>query len=333
MSAAIPLWFEVGSLVVLVLLLTFDLLLILKRPHAPSMKEATGWVVFYVILALVFAGLLFAIGDAQHGVEFLAGWLTEYSLSIDNLFVFVIILGRFAVPSKYHQEVLMVGIIVSLVFRGAFILAGAWIIELFVGVFYLFGLFLLYTAYNQAFGSEDESDEDTGFVKFLKKRINYSTEFDGGKLRTVIDGTKYWTPMFLVFLAIGTTDIMFALDSIPAIFGITNSAFIVFTANLFALMGLRQLYFLLGGLLDRLEYLKYGIAAILAFIGVKLILHALHETWVPAVPEINTWVSLGFIVCAMLVATVASLIKARRSPDRIVFGELTHTAPEREDQS
>lgn len=324
MSTALPLWFEVGSLIVLVLLLVFDLLIILKRPHIPSMKEATGWVVFYVVLALIFAGLMFAIGDTDHGVEFLAGWLTEYSLSIDNLFVFVIILSRFSVPKKYQQEVLMVGIIVALIFRGAFILAGAWIIELFVGVFYIFSIFLLYTAFKQAFGDEEESDEDTGFVKFLKKRINYTDEYDGNKLRTTVDGVKHWTPMLLVFLAVGTTDVMFALDSIPAIFGITQSPFIVFTANLFALMGLRQLYFLLGGLLDRLEYLKYGIAAILAFIGVKLILHAMHETWFPGVPEINTWVSLGFIVSAMLIATIASLIKARRTPDRITFGSMTH---------
>lgn len=215
MSTVLPLWFEVGSLIVLVLLLVFDLLIILKRPHIPSMKEATGWVVFYVVLALIFAGLMFAIGDTDHGVEFLAGWLTEYSLSIDNLFVFVIILSRFSVPKKYQQEVLMVGIIVALIFRGAFILAGAWIIELFVGVFYIFGIFLLYTAFKQAFGDEEESDEDTGFVKFLKKRINYTDEYDGNKLRTSLDGVKHWTPMLLVFLAVGTTDVMFALDSIP----------------------------------------------------------------------------------------------------------------------
>lgn len=309
---------------VLLAILLADLLLILKRPHIPSMKEASLWVVFYVVLALIFAGLMFAIGDAQHGSEFLAGWLTEYSLSIDNLFVFVIILNKFAVPRKYQQEVLMVGIILALIFRGAFILAGAWIIEMFVGVFYLFGLFLLWTAWNQAFGNDEDEDTESPMVRLLKKRINYTEEFDGNKLRTSIDGVKHWTPMFLVFIAVGSTDVMFALDSIPAIFGITKSAFIVFTANLFALMGLRQLYFLLGGLLDRLEYLKYGIAAILAFIGVKLILHALHETWVPAAPEINTWFSLGFIVTAMLVATIASLIKARRSPDRLTLGPMTH---------
>ena len=321
MSTQMPLWFETGSLIVLVLILVVDLLLVIKRPHIPSMRESSLWVGFYVTLALLFAVAMYFFADGEHAGQFLAGWLTEYSLSIDNLFVFVIIMTRFKVPRRYQQEVLMVGIIIALVFRGAFILAGSVVIEMFISVFYIFGAFLLWTAWSQAFGSEDESDEDNRFVRWLKTKISISDSFDGNKLRTTIKGEKFYTPMLLVFIAIGTTDVMFALDSIPAIFGITQSPFIVFTANIFALMGLRQLYFLLGGLLDRLIYLKYGIAAILAFIGVKLVLHAAHENNLPFindgqrlewVPDVSTGLSLIVIVGCMAVATIASLIVMKR---------------------
>ncbi|OOB92165.1 TerC family protein [Rathayibacter sp. VKM Ac-2630] len=322
----LPTWFVVGSFVVLSLILAADLLLVYKRPHVPSLKESSLWVAFYVSLALVFALLMLILGDGEHAGQFLAGWLTEYSLSIDNLFVFVIIMGRFAVPPKYQQEVLMVGIIIALVFRGLFILLGAQLIESFSWIFYLFGAFLVYTAYNQAFGSHDDEDtKDTLLVRMLRRRVAISDTFDGSKIRTVIDGKKYFTPMLIVFLAIGSTDLLFALDSIPAIFGITQSPFIVFTANIFALMGLRQLYFLLGGLIDKLEYLKYGIAFILAFIGVKLVLHALHENELPflnggePVPvwDIDTWTSLAVIILSMAVATLASLVKMRRDHEHI----------------
>lgn len=325
-ESPIPMWFMITSGIVVVAILVFDLLLVVKRPHVPSMREASIWVGFYVALALVFAGALFAIGDAQHGSEFLTGWLLEYSLSIDNLFVFIIIMGSFSVPRKYQQEVLMVGIIIAIIFRGIFILAGAAIINAFVEVFFIFGIFLLIVAYRQAFGNEDDGDGENGLIRFLRKRINVVDEFHGNKLRvTLDDGMKYWTPMFIVFLAIGSTDVMFALDSIPAIFGVTQNAFLVFTANVFALMGLRQLYFLLGGLVDKLVYLHYGIAAILAFIGVKLVIHALHSTdwdflaWGHAIPEVPTWLSLAFIVFAMVVATLASLAKMKR--DGVSFRE------------
>ncbi|GAA1624780.1 MULTISPECIES: TerC/Alx family metal homeostasis membrane protein [Brevibacterium] len=318
-GAVIPGWFMITSGIIVVAILIFDLLLVIKRPHVPSMREAGIWVAFYVALALAFAGSLFWIGDAQHGSEFLTGWLLEYSLSIDNLFVFIIIMSSFQVPRKYQQEVLMVGIIIAIIFRGIFILAGAAIINAFVEVFFLFGLFLLFVAYRQAFSSDDEGDGENALIRFLRKRINVVDEYHGNKLRVELDdGKKYWTPMFIVFLAIGSTDVMFALDSIPAIFGVTQNAFLVFTANVFALMGLRQLYFLLGGLVDKLVYLHYGIAAILAFIGVKLFLHALHETdvswlsWGNSVPEVPTWLSLTFIVVAMVVATLASLWKMKR---------------------
>ncbi|TFB92684.1 TerC family protein [Cryobacterium sp. HLT2-28] len=320
MDLALPLWFEIGALVILTLILVADLLIVYKRPHVPSMREATLWVVFYVALALVFALLMLVLADAEHAGQFLAGWLTEYSLSIDNLFVFVIIMARFQVPRKYQQEVLMVGIIIALVLRGIFILLGAQLIENFSWIFYIFGAFLLYTAVHQAVAKDPEEDEaENGLIRLLRKRMRISPDFNGSKLRTVVDGRKIFTPMLIVLLAIGTTDLVFALDSIPAIFGITTSPFIVFTANVFALMGLRQLYFLLGGLLERLEYLKYGIAFILFFIGVKLVLHALHTNEVAFInggdgvawaPEIDTWTSLGVIVVSMAVATVASVIKA-----------------------
>ena len=320
MTSVLPLWFEIGSMIVLVAILVIDLALIIRRPHVPSMREASLWVGFYVLLALIFAGAMFILGDVQHGTEFLAGWLTEYSLSIDNLFVFVLILASFKVPSAYQQRALMIGIVLALIFRGIFILVGAAIIERFIAIFFIFGAWLIWTAWQQVKPGGHGDQGDSWIIRQVKKVLPFSDHYDGGKLRTEVDGKRMFTPFLLVLISLGATDLLFALDSIPAIFGITQSPFIVFTANVFALMGLRQLYFLLGGLLERLEYLKYGIAAILAFIGVKLILHALHENELPfinggehvAVPEISTWTSLGFIVVAMLIATVASLIKANR---------------------
>jgi tellurite resistance protein TerC len=323
LELALPAWFEISSAIVLVLILAADLLIVIKRPHIPSPKESTLWVVFYVGLALIFALLMYLIGDAEHAGQFLAGWLTEYSLSIDNLFVFVLIMTRFAVPRKNQQEVLMVGIIIALVFRGVFILLGASLIASFSWIFYFFGAFLLYTAIHQAFSSHDPNeDEENAFVRFMRKRLKVSNQYEGFKLRTTVGGSRMFTPLIIVFLALGTTDLLFALDSIPAIFGITTSPFIVFAANVFALMGLRQLYFLLGHLLDKLEYLKYGIAFILAFIGVKLVFHALHTNEVSFIngghpvewaPEISTWTSLAVILISMAVATIASLVKLRMS--------------------
>ena len=327
MDLTLPLWFEIGSLVALTLILIADLLIILKRPHIPSTRESTLWVVFYVTLALIFAGLMWLIAGGEYAGQFVAGWLTEYSLSIDNLFVFLIIMGRFSVPRKYQQELLMIGIILALLFRGIFILLGAALIENFSWIFYIFGAFLIYTAFNQAFtGHEDEAETENKLIAFFRRRIAITEEFDGAKMRTTIDGKRVFTPVIIVLIALGTTDVVFALDSIPAIFGITQSPFIVFTANVFALMGLRQLYFLLGDLVDKLVYLKYGIAFILAFIGVKLVLHALHENELPFinggehidwVPEIGTFTSLAVIVVAMAVAVIASLVKIRIDHGRI----------------
>ncbi|PAT35190.1 TerC family protein [Vandammella animalimorsus] len=318
MELALPLEFEVGSFIVLTLILVADLLLIIKRPHIPSMREASLWVVFYVTLALIFGALMWFFADKEHAGQFIAGWLTEYSLSIDNLFVFVLLMAQFRVPRQYQQEVLMVGIILALVLRGIFILLGAALIQNFSWIFYIFGAFLVYTAYKQAFPGQDDEAEDLepAIVRFARKHMEIAPDYDGAKVRTTFNGRRMWTPMLMVFIAIGFTDLIFAIDSIPAIFGITQSPFIVFTANVFALMGLRQLYFLLGGLLDRLKYLHYGIAFILAFIGVKLVFHAMHVNELPFinggqpvtwVPHITTWVSLGVIVASMVVATVASL--------------------------
>lgn len=324
----IPLWFEIGTYIALALILAADIFIAYRRPHVPSTRESALWITFYVVLALIFAGLMLLLGDAEHAGQFVAGWLTEYSLSIDNLFVFLIIMARFSVPRKYQQEILMVGIILALVFRGIFILLGAALIENFSWIFYLFGLFLLYTAANQAFTShDDEEANENRLIRMLRRRIAITDTYEGAKLTTTIDGRRFFTPVLIVFIALGTTDLVFALDSIPAIFGITTEPFLVFTANVFALMGLRQLYFLLGDLVDKLVYLKYGIAFILAFIGVKLFFHALHENEVFFInggrhvewaPEIGTFVSLGVIVGAMTIAVTASVIKlridARRAP-------------------
>lgn len=309
-------------MIVITAILLADLLIIFKRPHVPSPRESALWIAFYSFLALVFAGLLAMFFDGNKASEFIAGWLTEYSLSIDNLFVFVILMTRFNVPKKYQQEVLMVGIIMALVLRGIFILIGAALIEQFSGIFYLFGAFLLYTAYHQAFRNhKDDEETESKLITLLRKRIHVSENFDGAKIRTVVNGKKVLTPMIVVFAAIALTDVMFAFDSIPAIFGITTDPFIVFTANVFALMGLRQLYFLLGGLLDKLEYLKYGISFILAFIGFKLITHAMHENQLPFInggehiewaPDISSNVSLAVIVASIAVSAAISLISAKR---------------------
>jgi tellurite resistance protein TerC len=315
-------WFQTISTIVLVAILVADLILAVKRPHIPSAKESTAWVSFYAVLALAFAAILWYLFGALRATEFIAGWLTEYSLSIDNLFVFVLIMSRFAVPKLYQQQVLMVGIIMALVLRGLFILVGAALIEQFSWIFYIFGAFLLYTAYHQAFRTHEDDDQtESKLIKFLRKRVHVSDGFDGAKLTTLVSGRRAFTPMLVVFAAIAMTDVMFAFDSIPAIFGITTDPFIVFTANLFALMGLRQLYFLLGGLLDRLEYLKYGISFILAFIGFKLIAHAMHVNELPFInggqhidwaPEISSTASLGVIVLSIAVSAVVSLVASSR---------------------
>jgi tellurite resistance protein TerC len=337
----LPVWFEITTFVGLTVLLLADLAIVARRPHEPSMKEASLWVSFYVGLALIFGVVLLAVTNGRFATEFYAGWLTEYSLSVDNLFVFVIIMARFRVPRHLQQEVLMVGIIIALVLRGLFILAGAAVIARFTWVFYIFGLFLVYTAINLVRHRDEEDEyEENALIRRIRKVLPMTNEFQGNKLRVTQAGKRLWTPMIVVFLALGTTDLIFALDSIPAIFGLTREPFIVFTANVFALMGLRQLYFLLGGLLKRLVYLSLGLAVILAFIGVKLVLEALHENTLPfinggehieSVPTIPIWLSLTIILGVLVVATVASLMKTRgripEQPPALVTPEEAGQAP------
>jgi tellurite resistance protein TerC len=299
--------------------LLFDIVFIARRPHEPTFRECAIALTFYVGLAIGFGVWVWYYHGSQFGVEFFAGWLTEYSLSVDNLFIFLIIMASFKVPRKYQQEALLIGIILALIFRGIFIALGAVAINQFSWIFYVFGAFLVYTAVKLVRDTEHDDDAENGVVKFARKHLTLTDKWDGLKLWIKEDGKRLMTPMFLVIVALGTTDLLFALDSIPAIYGLTQEPYIVFTANVFALMGLRQLYFLLGDLLKRLVYLSQGLAFILAFIGVKLVLHALHENELPfinggehvPVPEIPTLLSLGVIIVTLVITTVASLYKTR----------------------
>ncbi len=306
--------------------LLVDVVVIGRRPHEPSMKEVSRDLAFFVAVAVLFGLGVLVLAGSQSGGEFFAGWLTEYSLSVDNLFIFLIILNRFGVPRELQQTALMVGIVLALVMRGVFIALGAAAINQFSWVFYIFGLFLIYTAVKLTKeGPEDEDEyEENRLIRWVEKRLPASKEFNGTKLFVREQGKRLITPMFLVIVTLGTTDLLFAFDSIPAIYGLTNEPYIVFTANVFALMGLRQLYFLLGGLLERLIYLPYGLAFLLAFIGVKLVLHALHDNELPFVngghhiswaPDIPIWVSLVVIVGTLVVTTAASLMRESRMSD------------------
>ncbi|RQX19170.1 tellurium resistance protein TerC [Micromonospora ureilytica] len=316
-----------GTLVALTAVLLVDLLIIGRRPHEPSVRESSLWVAFYVGLALIFGVGVWLSSGASAAGQFYTGWLTEYSLSVDNLFVFVIIMARFGVPRQYQQKVLLVGIVLALVMRGGFIAAGAALITQFSWVFYIFGAFLIYTAVNLARQGEPDEDEfsENVLIRWSRKALPISKDYDGAKLTTHAAGKRLFTPMLIVMIAIGTTDLIFALDSIPAIFGITQEPYLVFTANVFALMGLRQLYFLLGGLLDRLIYLSYGLAVVLGFIGVKLVLEALADNQLPFInggehvgwaPHIPIWLSLLVIIGTLGIATAASLIKSSRDRRR-----------------
>ncbi|GAA1784942.1 TerC family protein [Streptomonospora arabica] len=305
-------WVWGATIAVLLGVIALDFVIITRRPHEPSMREAAIWVSIYVSLAIVF-GIGLSFFTEGQAVDFFTGWIVEYSMSMDNLFVFILILGSFGVPREHRQRVLLVGIALALLFRGLFIAAGAAAVNAFAGVFFLFGAFLLYTAWKLvSSGGEDEEYEENAALRMVRRVLPTSDTYDGHKLITRVDGKRLVTPMLMVMIAVGMTDILFALDSIPAIFGITQEPYLVFTANAFALMGLRQLYFLIGGLLDKLVYLSYGLAVILGFIGVKLILHAIHETTDLHVPEIPTVLSLVVIVVTLALTTVLSLLKSRR---------------------
>ncbi|GAA0805965.1 TerC/Alx family metal homeostasis membrane protein [Spirilliplanes yamanashiensis] len=299
---------------VVLALFALDLVVGTVRPHHVGFREATAWSVFYIAVALAFGVVFGSVYGWTWGTEYFAGYIVEKSLSVDNLFVFVIIMATFAVPDEHQQKVLTFGILIALVLRAIFIALGATLLSLFSFMFLLFGLLLIWTAV-QLFRHRDEDPdvEDNALVKATRRVLPVTDDYVGGKLLTHADGRRVVTPLFIVLIAIGSTDLLFALDSIPAVFGVTEEAFIVFAANAFALLGLRALFFLVKGLLDRLVYLSAGLALILAFIGVKLVLHWAHGIW-PAVPEIETPFSLGFILVVLVVTTVASLIKVRRDP-------------------
>ena len=298
----------------------FEFFAHVRTPHEPTIGESARWSVFYIGLALLFGVGIGMFSGWRFGGEYFAGYLTEKALSIDNLFVFLLVMTGFAVPKIYQQKVLMIGIVIALIMRGAFIAVGASLIENYSWIFYIFGALLLVLAYRQAFGSHESDPANGRFVKFARRILPLTDEYHGDRLSVKIDGKRFFTPMLLTIVAIGFVDLIFAVDSIPAIYGLTNEAYIVFTANAFALMGLRQLYFLIGGLLERLVYLAQGLAVILSFIGVKLVLHALKVNELPFInggepvkwaPDIPIWFSLSFIGLTIAVATVLSLRKTR----------------------
>jgi tellurite resistance protein TerC len=306
-------------------ILIVDVFVIGRRPHEPSRRETTVALGIFVGLAVVFGIGVWMMAGGEYGGEFFAGWLTEYSLSIDNLFIFIVIMNRLGVPRELQQSALLIGIVLALVLRGVFIAVGAAAIQQFSWVFYLFGFFLVLTAVNLAReGHEDEGGYDEPrIVAWARRRLRLSEDWNGAKLTVREGSARFFTPMFLVVLTLGMTDLLFALDSIPAIYGLTNEAYLVLTANVFALMGLRQLYFLIGDLLQRLVFLSYGLAFLLLFIGLKLILHAMHENTLPFInggehiswaPDIPIWVSLLVIVGTLVVTTVLSLAADRRRP-------------------
>ena len=319
----IPTWFVISTTVALLLILAIDIFLAFRRPHIPPTRESASWIIFYVMLAILFACLLWTVSGTTIAGQFVTAWLTEYSLSVDNLFIFLLIMANFSVPQKNIQEMLMVGIILALVFRAIFIIVGINLVDNFSWMFYIFSLMILYAAANQFFTShKDEEHTENKIIKFLRKRVPVTARFHGAHLKMSLNGRKVWTPALLVFATLGTTDAILALDSVPVAFGITQNIFLIIAANIFALMGLRQLYFLLGTLVRRLAYLKYGIASILAFIAIKLFITALHDNSLPfinggqhftAIPEIPTSLSLGFILFAMSIAVITSLMKLKRT--------------------
>ncbi|WP_067459452.1 TerC family protein [Actinomadura macra] len=312
----IPAWAWVATVGLIVVLFVFDLLVAVRRPHAVKLGEATFWSVFYIAVAVVFGLVLWGLGGSTAGTEYFAGWIVEKSLSIDNLFVFVIVFSRFGVPEQYQQKALLFGIAAALALRTILIVVGAAAISLFSFTFLFFGLVLIWTAVQLIRHRKEEPEvEDTWLVRRARKILPVSSDFHGGRMLAHEDGQRVMTPLLLVFIAIGSTDLLFALDSIPAVFGVTEEAFIVFTANAFALLGLRALFFLIEGLLERLVYLSIGLSVILAFIGVKLILLFLHEDVSNSIPEIPTPVSLGVILLILVVTTIASLLRVRTHPD------------------
>ena len=312
MNVSLTTWLVVIAAILILIFL--DLVTVSRKPHDVMFKEAAGWSIFYIALAIGFGIWVWQSAGSQFGTEYFAAYLVEKSLSVDNLFVFIIILTQFKVPSIYHQRVLMIGVLLALVLRAIFIAVGAAALAAFSFTFVIFGAILIWTGFGLfKHWDEDPTPEDNFMVKAISKRMTITDKFDGSKAFTKLGGKKVATPMFLVFIAIASTDLLFALDSIPATFGVTSEPFLVFAANAFALLGLRALYFLLKGLLDKLIYLSLGLSIILMFIGVKLIFTYLHETW-NEVPKIPTLISLAVIGLILTVSTIASLIKSKKDP-------------------
>ena len=318
-----PLWVWGATVAGIVVLVGIDIWHA-RSPHEVTFREATFWSVLYIVVALLFGVGLWIFWDAQHATEYIAGWLVEKSLSVDNLFIFAVILSQFAVPKRHQQKVLIWGIVGALVMRAIFILIGAAVISAFAFAFVIFGLFLIYTAYGliRSHGDEPKDMSDNIAVRLTRKVMTVHEEDThpgdkhDGQLTRKLNGKFGVTPLFITVAVILSVDLVFALDSIPAIFGITQNAYIVFTANAFALLGLRALYFLLVGLLERLVHLSYGLSFILAFIGVKLILHWLHVDINPAIPEVPTWLSLIVILVTLTVVTITSLYATRGLPPK-----------------
>jgi len=327
----VPFFVWALTIAAIVGMLIFDFVGHVRTPHAPTLRESALWSAVYVGLAVVFGLLVLWFSGAEYAGEYFAGYVTEKSLSVDNLFVFVLIMAAFAVPRELQQKVLLFGITFALALRTVFILVGAAAIENFSWVFYLFGAILIYTAWVQARSgghSGDEDYEENAVLRFVRKILPTTEDYHSDRMTVKVDGKRFITPLAIALIAIGTADVIFAVDSIPAIFGLTQETYLVFAANAFSLLGLRQLFFLIDGLLDRLVYLAYGLAVILGFIGAKLVIHALHTNELPfinggehvtAIPEISTAVSLGVIVGTLVVTTVASL--ARRRPEPVPAGE------------
>jgi tellurite resistance protein TerC len=328
MNVTLTTWFIViGAILALIVV---DLLTVSRKPHEVKFKEAATWSIFYIAVAIGFGVWVWQTSGSQFGTEYFAAYLVEKSLSVDNLFVFIIILAQFKVPSIYHQRVLMFGVLLALVLRGIFIAVGAAALAAFSFTFVIFGAILIWTGVGLfKHWDEDPSPEDNALVKVIRKRIAMTDEFHGSKAFTKVNGKRIATPMFLVMIAIASTDLLFALDSIPATFGVTQEPFLVFAANAFALLGLRALYFLLKGLLDKLIYLSLGLSIILMFIGVKLIMTYLHEVWYD-VPKIPIVVSLLVIAAILIVSTVASLVKSKRDPSAVAHaGRVTGSHEEK----
>ena len=326
MNVSLTTWFIV--IAAILVLIIIDLLTVSRKPHEVKFKEAAGWSIFYIAVAITFGIWVWQTAGSQFGTEYFAAYLVEKSLSVDNLFVFVIILAQFKVPSIFHQRVLMFGVLLALVLRGIFIAVGAAALASFSFTFVIFGAILIWTGVGLfKHWNEDPTPEDNFLVRGIRKRIAMTDEFDGSKIFTRVNGKRLATPMFLVMIAIASTDLLFALDSIPATFGVTQEPFLVFAANAFALLGLRALYFLLKGLLDKLIYLSLGLSIILMFIGIKLIMTYLHETW-SQIPKIPTVGSLLVIALILAVSTIASLIKSKRDPSAHAHAGRITAAPE-----